>query len=336
MGNRKASVSVNNLSTGYHTKKGNIVVTGNINASLFPGEVTCLLGPNGAGKSTLLKTLISFIPALTGSIRIFDKDLDNYSTKELSKVIGVVLTEKPDLTNMTVEELVGMGRSPYTGFWGLAREEDRAVIDEAIKMIGIESLRDRMIQSLSDGERQKAMIAKVLAQQTPVIFLDEPTAFLDYPSKVEIIQLLRNLAACQKKTILLSIHDLELAMQTADKIWLLDSKHGVTIGTPEDLALRNDIDRYFHRDGILFDQSLGMFKIINDYRYTVSLSGDGTNFNMVLKALTRKGIDITEGEKPVMVKADKNGIYVNGEKVGSIEEMLDTIESLTDHINNLS
>ena len=149
------------------------------------------------------------------------KDIASLSDKELSKLIGVVLTEKPDVRNMSVRELVSLGRSPYTGFWGTYTDEDLRIVDEAIEMVGITDLNRRPVHTLSDGERQKVMIAKALAQQTPVIFLDEPTAFLDYPSKVEVLQLLRRISREAGKTIFLSTHDVELALQLADTIWLM-------------------------------------------------------------------------------------------------------------------
>ena len=182
------AVVVSQLVTGYRGQGHDTVVSGPFSAELHSGELTCLLGPNGAGKSTLLRTLSAFQTPLRGDISIVGRSLDSYSETELAKVIGVVLTDKIGVNNMTVAQLVGLGRSPYTGFWGTLGDDDREVVDEAMTLVGIAELRDRAVQSLSDGERQKAMIAKALAQQTPVIFLDEPTAFLDYPSKVEIMR----------------------------------------------------------------------------------------------------------------------------------------------------
>ena len=153
---------------------------------------------------------------------------------------------------MTVEELVGLGRSPYTGFWGTLTEEDRHIVSESIRLVGIEPLRQRMVQTLSDGERQKVMIAKALAQQTPIIYLDEPTAFLDYPSKVEVLQLLRRLAAEEQKTIFLSTHDVELALQLADRLWLMDTD-GLSVGTPHELSAQGALSRFIERPGITFD-----------------------------------------------------------------------------------
>ena len=247
------TVVLDNLAIGYVTKAGRKVVADGLHAAISNGELTCLLGRNGIGKSTLLRTLSAFQPKLGGTIQLSGRNLDDYTDKELSHQIGVVLTEKPDVRNMTVTELVGMGRSPYTGFWGTLQDEDRTIVDEAILLVGIESLRNRLIHTLSDGERQKVMIAKALAQQTPVIYLDEPTAFLDFPSKVETMQLLRRLAQQQQKTIFLSTHDVELALQLADCIWLMEPGR-LSVGTPQQLALDGALGRFIEHDGIAFDR----------------------------------------------------------------------------------
>ena len=250
---KQPTIQIESLSTGYRNKKNVTVVAHDINATIQGGELTCLLGPNGAGKSTLLRTLSAFLPPVKGDISIMGRNLRDYTDKELAKTIGVVLTEKTDLRNMTVYDLIGLGRSPYTGFWGTLHEDDRRVVDEAIEMVGIGPLKERMIQTLSDGERQKVMIAKALAQQTPVIFLDEPTAFLDFPSKVEIMRLLHVLSRTTGKTIFLSTHDLELALQIADTIWLMDRDKGVVIGTPDKLAKDGSLNSFFAQRDIKFD-----------------------------------------------------------------------------------
>jgi iron complex transport system ATP-binding protein len=216
-----------------------------------------LLGRNGIGKSTLLRTLSAFQPALEGKIVISSTQppspITSLTDKQLSRLIGIVLTEKPDVQNMTIEELVGMGRSPYTGFWGTLDDEDKKIVGEAIQLVGIENLQRRMVYTLSDGERQKVMIAKALAQQTPIIYLDEPTAFLDFPSKVETMQLLRRLALEEQKTIFLSTHDVELSLQLADKIWLMEPGH-LSVGTPRQLADEGALSRFIDHDGITFDK----------------------------------------------------------------------------------
>ena len=259
------SVELNDLSIGYRSKQGVRVVAEGLTAQLQRGQLTCLLGENGIGKSTLLRTLAAFQPKLSGSIMIGGRELESYSERELARTIGIVLTEKPDVQQMTVMELVEMGRAPYTGFWGRLNEADRKACHEAIALIGIEPLKDRMVQTLSDGERQKVMIAKALAQQTPVIFLDEPTAFLDYPSKVDMLLLLRRISREAQKTIFLSTHDLELALQVADTIWLM-TKSGkrkeesgkrteLQIGTPHELAQSGALSQFIERGGdVAFDR----------------------------------------------------------------------------------
>ncbi len=208
-------ITLSHLSVGY--KVGHAVVS-DINLTLQSGKLASLIGANGVGKSTLLKTLTGFLPKLEGSLLLDGKDISEFSQRALARQIGIVLTQKPDVQNLTVEEIVGLGRSPYTGFFGKLHANDQQIVDESITAVGIEKLKNRMIQTLSDGERQKVMIAKALAQQTPVIFLDEPTAFLDFSSKVETFQLLQRMAHEMGKLVLLSTHDLELAVRFSDTL----------------------------------------------------------------------------------------------------------------------
>ena len=247
------AIILRDLGIGYTTKHGVITVAEDINGTICSRELTCLLGANGVGKSTLLRTLSAFQPKIQGEIMIGGRDLSDWTDKELSRLIGVVLTEKPDVRNMTVRELVSLGRSPYTGFWGTYSKEDLQIVDEAISLVGIDLLSRRMVHTLSDGERQKVMIAKALAQQTPVIYLDEPTAFLDYPSKVEVLQLLRRISREAGKTIFLSTHDVELALQLADVVWLMTRGERMAIGSPKTLAKQGDLGRFIEREGISFD-----------------------------------------------------------------------------------
>ena len=206
-------IRLSHLSVGYSPS---LPVVSDISVELMSGQLTCLTGENGIGKSTLLKTLTGFLPKLGGELLLDDREVGTFSQRELARQVSIVLTQKPVVQNLTVEEVIGLGRSPYTGFFGRFHDADRTVIAEALASVGIEPLRNRMIQTLSDGERQKVMIAKALAQQTPVILLDEPTAFLDFPSKAETFRLLQRMAHDRDKLILLSTHDLELAVRFAD------------------------------------------------------------------------------------------------------------------------
>ena len=214
-------INLSQLSVGYSLSHP---VISDINLELRSGQLACLIGENGIGKSTLLKTLTGFLPKMKGSLLLGNRDIESFSQRELARQVSIVLTQKPDVQNLTIEEIIGLGRSPYTGFFGRLRAEDRKVVDDAITTMGIEKLRGRMIQTLSDGERQKVMIAKALAQETPIILLDEPTAFLDFPSKAETFQSLQRMAHERDKLILLSTHDLELAVRFADS--LLEVKKG--------------------------------------------------------------------------------------------------------------
>ncbi|MGP1524977.1 ABC transporter ATP-binding protein [Prevotella multiformis] len=206
-------IRLSHLSVGYSPS---LPVISGINAVVRSGQLTCLTGENGIGKSTLLKTLTGFLPKLGGELLLDGREVGTFSQRELARQVSIVLTQKPDIQNLTVEEVAGLGRSPYTGFFGRFHDADRTVIADALAAVGIEPLRHRMIQTLSDGERQKVMIAKALAQQTPAILLDEPTAFLDFPSKAETFRLLQRMAHDRDKLILLSTHDLGLAVRFAD------------------------------------------------------------------------------------------------------------------------
>lgn len=250
------NIIIKELSIGYGGRKTKVIAE-HLNGTLQEGQLTSLLGANGVGKSTLLKTLSGFLPKLGGQIEIGGKDIEEYSDKELAKIIGVVLTYKPDVQDMTAREMVALGRSPYTNFWGTLNAGDQRIVDNAMEITGTSTLAHRHINTLSDGERQKVMIAKALAQQTPVIYLDEPTAFLDFPSKVDMMRLLKSLAHDTGKIIMLSTHDVSLALQITDMVWLMerdaDNRRRLTIGAPASLAADGTLSRFIERKGICFD-----------------------------------------------------------------------------------
>lgn len=214
-GENESPLHFDNLTIGYRKGRREVVVASGLSATLERGKLTCLLGRNGTGKSTLLRTLAGLQPPLNPcSSPLLG------GTRGAS--VALVLTQRPDLRNLTAEEVVGLGRTPHTNFWGTLREEDRAIVRHAMQQVGIAHFATADIASLSDGERQKVMIAKALAQQTEVILLDEPTAFLDFVSRREVFLLLQRLAHEQGKAILLSTHEIALADTFADTIWLFD------------------------------------------------------------------------------------------------------------------
>ncbi len=333
------SIELKGLSTGYKVKRGRKVIASDLNASLSCGEMTCLLGPNGAGKSTLLRTLAAFQPALDGKVEVSGRDIRMYKSQDLARLVSVVLTDNSGIKNMTAEEVVAMGRSPYTGFWGRLKEKDRQVVRKCLGWVGIEDLAARRMQTLSDGERQKVMIAKAIAQETPIILLDEPTAYLDYPSKIAMMLLLHRLAKAMKKTVFMSTHDLEHALQVADQVWLLDRELGLTTGLPEDLSRDGSIERYFAKEGLLFDRERCAFSIEHETARDVLVEGDAESldYRLCCKALVRNAIrpvttmEGMQGSVDVRIRVSGDGTFRLLEKgketikVEKIEHLLHTI-----------
>lgn len=252
--NDAPAIETRSLSIGYRLSKGRrSVVHDGLDLRLEAGEVTCLLGLNGAGKSTLIKTLCGFIEPLGGQIDICGKPLDKYTKSELSRTIGVVLTEKTNAGGITVRELVALGRYPHTGFFGKLSSEDHNKMDRALEAVGMAHKADCHISELSDGERQKVFIAKTLAQECPIIILDEPTAFLDVTSRIETMVLLRRIAREEGRAILLSTHDLESALQLADRLWLQEQGSPMMCGAPDALVADGTLERFFSRGQLRFD-----------------------------------------------------------------------------------
>lgn len=249
-------IELQHLTVGYGEK----AVLSDINQTLMAGQMVCLLGANGVGKSTLLRTLAGFLPPLSGRVSMQGRDLPSLSLSERSRAVSVVLTERVEVPYMKVADLVGMGRSPYTGFFGTLTGEDRTIIGEAMEMVGITDLAERTIDTLSDGERQKALLAKALAQLTPVILLDEPTAFLDFHAKVSTLRLMLRLAHETDKAILLSTHDVEMAIQLSDMLWIVqDGK--IHAGTTASLTESGTLQSFFQSDGIVYDEKEHLLKI---------------------------------------------------------------------------
>ncbi len=218
----RSCIEIIGATIGYGTSGGRVVAK-DINATLHGGELVSLIGRNGCGKSTLFKTLTGFLPLLEGQILLDGKGIEDYSIQQRARHLSMVTTNARPAHDMTVFELAALGRSPYTGFWGTLGSNDREIVAESLRKVGMEKYMDRMAATLSDGELQKVMIARAIAQETPTIILDEPTSFLDYPSKVQTMQLLSRLAHESGRAVLLSTHDLEQALRFSDRIWLIDS-----------------------------------------------------------------------------------------------------------------
>ncbi|MCQ2315834.1 MAG: ABC transporter ATP-binding protein [Bacteroidales bacterium] len=235
-------LKTHSLSIGYANK----IIASGIDISLDSGDLVALIGPNGAGKSTLFKTLSGHIKPVSGTIEINGENAENLTAKERAKMMSVVLTERPDDMFLTVHEIVSSGRFPYLGMFGKLSGNDEKIVEESLELIGIKHLSDRLFNTLSDGERQKVMIAKSIAQNTPIIFLDEPTAFLDYPSKIELFSILKRLASEQKKTIIFSSHDLELLLRYTDSLWVMGRHLPFIKGSCSELLKNGKIQEYFN------------------------------------------------------------------------------------------
>lgn len=247
-----------NLSIGYKHKLQTRLVQKDLNLQLLPGEMLALIGPNGCGKSTLLRTLCGLQAPLSGLVRIGDRDLANISTQEKAALFALVLTEAVQITYCTVKQLVELGRYPHTGAWGRLNDEDHRQVKQALERVHLTHLAHRFLTELSDGERQRAMVAKALAQDTPLIFLDEPTAHLDLTNKVELMVLLRDLARDTGKTVLLSTHELDLALRLSNRIWLMKPQAGgIETGRPADLVAKQSLQEIFKNDLFGFEAETG-------------------------------------------------------------------------------
>ncbi len=228
-------LTIHDLNAGYRCGKQEKITSSIHELSMHQGQMTCLLGPNGAGKSTLLRTITGFQPPLKGRICIDGNDIESYDRNSLAKLVSIVLTDNSHIRNLTVYEVVAMGRSPYTGFLGRLGKNDKETVGRCLEWVNITHIADKKIDAISDGERQKVMIAKALAQETPFILLDEPTSFLYYPDKVQIMKLLQKMAHEMGKCVLLSTHAVEIALQVADAVWFIEDGKFIS-GTPADLC----------------------------------------------------------------------------------------------------
>ncbi len=256
MKENNAILTTHDLAVGYRNGKQQVTLLSGLDLVMEKGKLVALLGQNGAGKSTLLRALTCDERPLNGTIEVNGKDLLTMSQKDRSRLIGLVSTERIQAGALTVRELVGLGRQPHTGFLGRLDDEDRAIIQQAMTDSGIISKADEYMASLSDGERQKAMIARALAQQTPIIILDEPTAFLDVASRIETMRLLQTLAHERGKAVLLSSHDISQSLMLADELWLITTGRQVLTGNPSKLVADGAMDRLFENRSIHFNDKI--------------------------------------------------------------------------------
>jgi iron complex transport system ATP-binding protein len=271
------------------------VLASSLDLCLHAGELVCLLGPNGVGKSTLLRTLAGMHPPLEGQALLGGQDITTLHPRDLATRLSVVLTERVEVGNLSAYALVALGRHPYTNWMGTLTPRDEAVVRQAMEAVGAAHLAHRQMPELSDGERQRVMIARALAQEPLLMILDEPTAFLDVPSRVEVMRLLRSLAHTTGRAVLLSTHDLDLALRSADLLWLMAPGGAVSTGAPEDLVLSGAVGATFQRDGVTFDPETGTFQVRSQTRGQVALRGEGVATTWTARALERAGFEVLTG-----------------------------------------
>lgn len=276
---------LNDLRIGYHHEALVTLPPTTVDA----GEFVCLLGRNGQGKSTLLRTLGGFLAPVSGDVVLHGTPVRELRGVARARRIAVVLTERPQVGALGVMDLIEMGRQPYTGWAGVLTDEDRRIAAAALEQVGGAHLAGRTVDSLSDGERQRVMIARALAQQPDLMLLDEITAFLDLPSRVTIIDMLRRIAAEQGMAIILSSHDLELSLQTADRLWLLPGQGRFVDGTPEDVALSGAVGEAFDQENLVFSLESGRFESSVIASRSIYVEGDDVATTWLMRSLRRRG-----------------------------------------------
>lgn len=289
----KPTLSASELTVGYKERKKSVnILFERVKFSIYPGDFVCLLGPNGSGKSTLLRIISGIQKPIDGEILIDGRNIAAYDSRELAKKISIVLTEIFDINNASVYSIVSMGRYPHNNWLGILRREDFEIVDNMLKVTDLLQYKDKNFFELSDGIRQKVMIARALAQDTPLILLDEPTAYLDAPSRIEIMHMLRHLAKQFRKSIIVSSHDLDLALQAADKIMLITKEKNIEIDTPEDLVLNGHFETVFNTKEVKFHPQKGIFKKKAEKKITLKIVGSKTEIFWTERALERIGISI--------------------------------------------
>lgn len=329
--NNEFHIRLDHLTVGYEQPAGPpLEILKDVNFSASTGEMVALIGGNGIGKSTLLRTIAGFQPWFSGKIHIDNRDLKELNARELSRVMSFVSTENIRVPNLSVFDLVAYGRFPYTNWIGMLSDRDRRVVEEAIEKVGLQGFEHRPVSQISDGERQRAMIARAVAQDTPVIILDEPTAYLDVSNKYEIFHLLQVLAGEKKKTIVLSTHDLNIALREVDKLWII-TEAGNYEEAPEDAVLKGWLNHLFRNEHVGFDVTQGEFFFRKEFKAKVKVEGEGLPLSWTLRALNRKGYQIVMQAEPDFHVTVRDDAWTLSSKTGrktfrSIYQLLTFLE----------
>lgn len=284
---------------GYAAGGHRTAVSERIDETLRAGELTCLIGPNGAGKSTLMRTMAGLQAPLDGVVRFEGADVHRMPPAERARRLAVVLTEPIHVPLLSAYDLVAFGRAPFTGWNGQLNADDHQIVADALDAVGAADLASRDIAELSDGERQRIMIARALAQQPSAMILDEITGFLDLPHRIEVMRLLGRAAHERGCAVLLSTHDLDLALRTADRIWLMPARGPLRAAMPETLVLNGAFQAAFSLDDVTFDEQSGSFRVRHPRHWPVTVNGDPPAAMWTERALERHGFyAVSGGERP--------------------------------------
>ncbi|HBF5456766.1 TPA: ABC transporter ATP-binding protein [Clostridioides difficile] len=284
-------LKTNNLSVGYNNK----VVISNINVEVKDGEILCLLGSNGAGKTTLLRSLSKLISPIKGEIYLNGVNISCISRKALSKKMALVLTNRLLGDLMTVQDIVNIGRYPYTGFFGNLSKKDLIMVDEALESVDALHLKKRYFDELSDGEKQKVLVARALVQEPEIIILDEPTTHLDIKHRLELINILKKLSKEKSISVILSLHEIDIALKSCDKVALIKNNKVIAYGQPEDVVDEDIINSLYELDDKNFNSLLGSVEISNKSKNEVFIIGGGGKATPIYRAFTKKGIGLYSG-----------------------------------------
>ncbi len=325
----KAVLQAHNLSIGYRYRQDTLVRAG-IDLRLESGKLICLMGPNGAGKSTLLRTLAGVQAPLAGELLLQGKPIQQQSQQEKARHISLVLTDPVHSANLRVLEVVQLGRYPHTGWFGSLTSSDKKAVEKALVDTETLHLANKKIYTLSDGQRQKVMIARALAQGGGLLMLDEPTAHLDLVHRIQIMHLLRQVARQQHKAVVVATHELDLALQTADRLLLMPQQTELPMveGLPEDLILNGALEQAFGRDPFLFDIHTGRFYQPLPQKAGVQLAGPEPARYWTAQVLQRNGIGISEMAEAQIVVAQNAVGWMWHYKQGLSEQQFFSLEGL--------
>ncbi len=292
--NPKSMLHTQELSIGYTYRGSESVLQSGLNLKLFESDFVCLIGPNGCGKSTLIRTLGGLQKSMSGDVFIEDEKLTSLGYSTRSQLINTVLTDRTAVDHITVEEVVVLGRYTFTNWIGSLSGPDKDFISNSIHEVGLSGFEDRMLSTLSDGERQRVFIAKALASDAPLLLLDEPTAHLDISNRVEVLTLLRNLSITSGHTCLVSTHDLDLALQLADEIWLMLPDQGMICCTPEEIVQQDYLDEVFGNNTLFFNSESGNFALRGESIYKIQLKESTSIPEYALRTFERLGFMVSQ------------------------------------------